>query len=353
MDELVCIDCGQAHPVERSRCGCGGALDPPDAGDAIGADELQAWASREDVFGAVAPARRRISLGEGWTPLVGVDELGASFKVEGANPTGSFKDRGASVLVGAAQALGARRVTEDSSGNAGAAVAAYAAHAGLSCTVFSPEHVTDAKRERMRTLGADVEVVEGPRREVTEAAAEAGQAEDAYYASHTYPPWFVQGCSTIALEIVRQHETTPDTVVAPAAMGSVVLGLQRGLTRLKAGGAIDAMPRLVAVQAAGIDPVAQRFDGDVDGDNRFADGLLVPEPPRDEQIVEAIRSSGGTALSVPEEATREAMADLHAHGLLAEASAATTLAGIRRLRAEGRLDEEESTVAVLTGAWTP
>jgi threonine synthase len=352
MSELVCIDCGASQPREAARCACGGALDPPSAGDPIGPAQLGEAAERGDVFDLVAPADRRISLGEGGTPLVTDEELGARFKLEGANPTGSFKDRGAALVVGAAATFGARRVTEDSSGNAGAAIAAYAARAGLDCTVFSPEHVTEAKQRRMASLGAEVNVVGGPRTEVTEQAARAGEAEDAYYASHTYPPWFVEGCSTLAIELVRQTDDV-DTVVTPAAMGSVVLGLQRGLARLQAGGAIDDMPRIVAVQAAGTAPIAERFDGAVEGDNRLADGLLVPAPPRLAQIVEAIRSTDGTALGVTEDATREALADLHERGLLVEPSSATTLAAIRRLRERGELAADEQPVAVLTGAWTP
>jgi threonine synthase len=352
MSELVCIDCGDGHPASATRCGCGGALDPPDAGDPIAPEDLAALGGREDVFDLVAPRRERVSLGEGGTPLVGDDELGAAFKMEGVNPTGSFKDRGASLVVGAARGFGAERVTEDSSGNAGAAIAAYAARANLECTVFSPEHVTETKVQRMESLGAEVEVVEGPRTQVTDRAAGAGEAGDAYYASHTYPPWFVEGCSTLAIELARQTDDV-DTVVTPAAMGSVVLGLQRGLSRLKAGGAIDEVPRIVAVQAAGTAPIAERFDGAVEGDNRLADGLLVPAPPRLAQIVEAIRSTDGTALGVTEDATREALADLHERGLLVEPSSATTLAAIRRLRERGELAADEQPVAVLTGAWTP
>lgn len=353
MPELTCADCGRQHAVETSRCPCGGPLDPAEAGEPITEDQLPGLGDREGLYELAAPGRHGVSLGEGSTPLVDDEELGAAFKLEGTSPTGSFKDRGASVVLSVARQAGVQRVTEDSSGNAGAAIAAYAGRAGLACQIFSPGHATEAKRSRMQALGAEVNLVEGPRSAVTEAAAKAGAGRDAYYASHTYPPWFIQGCSTLALELAVQTEQLPHTIVAPAAMGSVVLGLHRGLARMKAGGAIDQLPRLVAVQAAGSDPIARRFDAGLDGDNRLADGLLVPEPPRLEQIVEAIQSTDGTALAVDEQATREAMQDLHARGLLVEASAATSLAGIRALRETGWLAEDEQPIGILTGAWTP
>lgn len=353
MSELVCVDCGTRHPIEASRCRCGGPLDPAKTPEPIAPNGLPSAGDRRAIFDLVASGDRRVDLGAGATPLVEDDELGARFKVEGSNPTGSFKDRGASLVVGTARATGAEHVTEDSSGNAGAAIAAHAARAGLECTVFSPEHVTEGKQTRMEALGASVQVVPGPRGEVTQAAVEAGQAQGAYYASHTYPPWFVDGCSTIALELAAQLDGLAGTIVTPAAMGSVVLGLNRGLSRLQAGGVLEQMPRIVAVQAAGTDPIAARFGNDVDGQNELADGLLVPEPPREDQIVEAIRATDGTALSVGEDATRDAMHRLHRRGLLAEPSSATVLAGIDELRERGHLDEHELPVAVLTGAWTP
>lgn len=296
-----------------------------------------------------------VSLGEGGTPLVQEESLGAWLKLEGLNPTGSFKDRGASVVVSyAANWVGASRVVEDSSGNAGAAVAAYAARAGLECVGFSPAHVTDAKRARMEALGADVRVVEGPRSSVTEAAVkEAKREEGTYYASHTYPPFFVEGCSSIAFELVEQVGGVPDAVVTPCAMGSIVLGCFEGFDRLRRGGVIEEVPAIFAVQAAGVDPIAARFGNDVEGENRLADGLLVPEPPRLGQVVDALEASGGCAVSVTEDKTRGAMERLHRRGVLVEASSATALAGCDALRERGLLGRGEEPVLVLTGAWTP
>lgn len=357
MAKLVCTRCEATHPDTVSICPCGGALDRAEPLGAIPPEALGAPGSGHPRFGDVfgIPSEELVTLGEGATPLIQDDALGAWLKLESGNPTGSFKDRGAALVVSQAKRVGAERVVEDSSGNAGAAVAAYAARAGLSCTIFSPEHVTEAKRARMETLGAQVHVVEGPRTAVTEAAVEAAKADEGtYYASHTYPPHFVDGCASIAFEIVEALGRAPDALVTPCAMGSIVLGAYRGFQRLQAGGVVEGVPPIFAVQAAGVDPIADAFGNALEGpENRFADGLLVPEPPREAQLVETIEATGGTAVSVDEAATREAMQRLHRRGVLVEASSATALAGLDVLRERGAIGEEAVPALALTGRWSP
>jgi len=353
--DLVCAWCGDAHDEATSRCPCGGPLDRAQPLGPIGAEVLEGAGTGHARFGDAlgSPAEDLVTLGEGGTPVLELPEAGALAMLEGANPTGSYKDRGAATVVAHARRLGAERVVEDSSGNAGAAVAAYAARAGLDCTVFSPEHVTEAKRARMETLGAEVRVVEGPRSGVTDAAHEAAREDpDAYYASHSYPPLFLEGCQSFALDLVDALGEAPDALVTPCAMGSIVLGAHRGFQRLQAGGVVDEVPPIVAVQAAGVDTIAARFGNARDGANRLADGLQVPQPPRGDQVAEALEATGGTALSVTEDETREAMGRLHRGGLLAEASSATALAGLERAREHGRL-QDAAPALVLTGGWTP
>lgn len=351
---LACIECDAEHPASVARCPCGGALDFTEPRPAVTAEALEQPGRGHERFLdllPVEPAAFR-TLGEGETPLVRVGELDARFKLEHTNPTGSFKDRGAAVTVAHARALGAERVVEDSSGNAGAATAAYAGRHGLACTIFSPETVDPVKRSRMEALGAEVQVVPGPRAGVTEAAAKAAQQAGTYYANHTYPPHFVEGCTTLAYELVDQLGTAPDVVVTPCAMGSVLLGCARGFERLVAGEVIAEAPRLIAVQAAGFDPVASAFDrASAAGENRLADGLLIAEPPRLDQMVQAIQATDGTALSVDERSTREAMNRLHRRGVLVEPSSAAALAGAEQARELGALDADEQPVIVLTGAW--
>jgi threonine synthase len=353
MRDLVCVDCGKTHPPSTARCPCSGPLDPVDPLDPIGPDVLEAPLTRSRLRALVPHTSEITSLGAGLTPTIADDELGAIFKNEGPNPTGSFKDRGAENAIGAARELGVDRVTEDSSGNAGAAIAAHAARAGIACNVFTPEHASETKLDRMRTLGATVDTVEAPRSQVTERAVDAASAEGAYYASHTYPPHFVEGCTPMAVEIAARHDPLPDTIVTPCAMGSIVLGLHRGFDRLVRGGAIDEPPRIVAVQAAGYDPIARALDNGLDAENTLADGLLVPQPPRQHQLVDAIEATDGTALAVDREATRQAMQRLHRRGLLVEPSSATSLAAVETLREVGELGDGETPLAILTGAWSP
>lgn len=357
MDALICIDCGAGHGPEAAICTCGGALDH--AGGLSGVTEedlagqgrgLWRYASTFEV-----PGEHAITLGEGATPLVHDDQLGAWFKLELLNPSGSFKDRGACVTVSAAQATGASRVVEDSSGNAGAACAAYAGQAGLGCTIFSPSSITQSKRERIEALGAELQIVQGKRSEVTRAAVDAADQPGTYYANHTYPPHFLDGCSTIAYELAQDPAGLPDVLITPCAMGSVLLGTFRGFERLAAGGVIEPgeIPRLVAVQAQGFDPLVRAVDGRTGpGENTLADGLLIPDPPRLGQMTEATQATDGTAVAIDEATTRHAMQRLHRRGLLAEPSSAVTLAALQELHGTGWLDDGDQAALILTGRWT-
>ncbi len=358
MDALICIDCGDEHGPEVAICSCGGALDhagglPPVAKDDLHGDGPGLWRYAGTFQ---VPAEHAVSLGEGGTPLVHDERLGAGFKLEYLNPTGSFKDRGACVTVSMAQAVGATRVVEDSSGNAGAACAAYAGQAGIGCTIFSPTSITQAKRQRIEALGAELQVVQGKRSEVTQAAVDAADQPGTYYANHTYPPHFLDGCSTIAYELAEDPAGLPDVLITPCAMGSVLLGTYRGFQRLAAGGIIEpeAIPRLVAVQAQGFDPVVRALGGRTGpGENTLADGLLIPDPPRLDQLVDAVQATDGTAIAIDEPTTRHAMQRLHQRGLLAEPSSAVTLAALQELHGTAWLAEDEQAALVLTGGWTP
>lgn len=349
---LRCLPCGKEHAEAQDICPCGGPLD------------LQGFAPRLDKatfqgrgFWRFLPAlplqgAEPLCLGEGSTAMPHVAELGARFKLEYQQTTGSFKDRGAAVLLTKAKALGAKRVVEDSSGNAGAAIAAYAARAGLPSDIFVPEWAVEAKLRAMRALGANVQVIHGPRRGVTEAAVRFCREHQAYFASHVFAPWFIQGTKTMAYEITEDSGFRPPAaVVAPAAMGTVLIGLHKGFEELKRAGLIAHPPRLYAAQASGFAPVVRATQGDPGPveENRLADGLLIAEPPRLAQMVEAIKSTGGAAVAITKAETERALAKLHGKGLLVEPSSATALAALERFRADGHIRTQEEAVVILTG----
>ncbi|HEX9709009.1 MAG TPA: pyridoxal-phosphate dependent enzyme [Candidatus Thermoplasmatota archaeon] len=293
-----------------------------------------------------------VSLGEGGTPLRDVPAVGASFKLEYLSPTGSFKDRGATVVVSKAKELGARVVVEDSSGNAGAAVAAYAARAGLNAVIAAPTSIVEAKAAAIEALGATLERVPGDREEVAARAAAVAKQPGHYYASHVMTPWFIEGTKTAAYEI--HEEAGPDAfdaVVLPVGNGTLLLGLARGFAELVAAGLEPRVPRLVAVQPSGCSPLVDALGGagPRDPPNTVADGTQIARPPRLSQMVEEVRASKGAGLRVGEWETHAARATLRAAGMGVEATSAMAVAGLQAARASGALGGGERALVMLTG----
>jgi threonine synthase len=283
-----------------------------------------------------------LSMGEGLTPLIASGEPGVSVKLEFLSPTGSFKDRGAVVLVARALARGAQSLIADSSGNAGSAIAAYAARAGLPCRVFVPEATSAAKRAQIGAYGATLTLVPGDRTATARRAWAAVGESGATYASHVYDPYFLQGTKTFAFEIWEQLGAAPDAVVIPAGNGTLLLGTWIGFCELRAAGLIERAPALVAVQSEGCAPLAAAFAqgaGEpltVAAQPTAAEGIAIAHPARGAEMLSAVRASGGTLVSVPETAIAPARSDLAAQGLLVEPTAAVAWAALgiaRRLPA--------------------
>jgi threonine synthase len=276
-----------------------------------------------------------VSLGEPTTPLVALewDDLDVTVKLEGALPTGSFKDRGAAVLVSWLRAAGARAVVEDSSGNAGAALAAYCARAGIACEVYVPASAPATKLAQLRAHGATPVLVPGPRPAATDAVLRA-VAAGAVYASHAWNPLYLAGTQTFAFELWEQLGTAPDVVVLPVGGGALLLGAFLGFRALLQAGRIARLPRLVAAQAAACAPLppalrAGRAAPDpVEAHPSWADGIQVPAPLRGAEMLRAIRATGGTAVAVSEDAIRAAHARAARGGLLLERTAAVALAAL-------------------------
>ena len=307
------------------------------------------------VGAGVAP----VTLGEGGTPLVAGDWAGEGtrFKLEWFSPTGSFKDRGASVMLTALRDQGVTAVLEDSSGNGGAAVAAYAAAAGLAATIFAPATTSPAKLRQARAFGAEVELVEGPREASQEAAIAAEAAGRGFYASHNWQPFFLEGTKSLAYELWEDLGfRAPDAVVIPVGAGSLLLGCALGFRELLAAGAIPRLPRLYAAQPRNCSPLDAAVRGpEADPLERpvaptIAEGTAIRSPIRLPELVEAIRESGGSTAAIPEDGIAAAHAELARHGLFAEPTSATALAGHAELVARGEIRPGETTVVVLTGS---
>jgi threonine synthase len=296
-----------------------------------GARDPGLWRYR-DCIPVDATIATELTLGEGMTPLIdaGAELPGVSIKVDYLFPTLSFKDRGAVVLVASAVQRQAGALVADSSGNAGSAIAAYAARAGLSCTVFVPEHTSMGKQRQIRAYGATLELVPGDRTATTEAAIDAVSATGSMYASHIYDPYFLQGTKTYAFELWEQLDAGPDALILPVGNGTLLLGAARGFRELHAAGLMDHAPALIGVQSERCAPLASAWatgatqPAQIEARPTVAEGIAIPRPPRGAQILAAVRSSGGCIVEVPEEAVGPAQTELAGRGLFVEPTAALT-----------------------------
>jgi threonine synthase len=358
MTRFLCAACGNEYALDipRWRCDCGSFLDIEfdyslDVG-AIAGRAPVLWRYREAL--PLFDDRHLVSLGEGFTPLLESDVFGEPvwLKHDHLFPTGSFKDRGAALLVSKAAELAVDGVVEDSSGNAGCAVAAYCARAGIACEILVPEDTSDEKLAQIAIHGATLTRIPGNREETARAALR--RAADVYYASHCWNPFFLHGTKTVALEICEQLGwRPPDTLVVPVGNGSLLLGADIGFRELRERGLIDREPRLVGVQSANCAPLFRAFEenlaapGQVRGDQTLAEGIAIAEPLRGSQILDAVRRSEGSLVAVDEIEIEEALLELAASGLFVEPTAAAGVAGWKRYRTG--LESTETTVVVLTG----
>jgi threonine synthase len=272
-----------------------------------------------------------VTLGEGATPMVPYEKY--LLKLEGISPTGSFKDRGAATAITAARAAGARTVIEDSSGNAGTAIAAYAAAAGLHARIFTPDDIVPAKARAIQVLGAELIKVSGPRSAVTEAAEAA--AKDAYDAGHARDDAFLEGTKTIAYELFEELGEQLRDVITPVGQGTVLIGMAMGFADLVAAGRMEKAPRLHGVQAEACAPLVRGASlgrpAPVVRQPSIADGIRIPEPTRAERSYAAVRYSGGRWIAVSEDAIEQAWRQAAAVGLLMEPTSAAAIAGARVL----------------------
>lgn len=340
-----CADCGA--PLE---------LDLPTADPTTFADDRATGVWR---YRGWLPPVEPVTLGEPMTAIVELRDSGsgAMAKLEGGLPSGSFKDRGAAVTVAWLRAAGARELIVDSSGNAGASFAAYAARAGMAARIFAPADASPAKLLQVRAHGPSVVAVPGPRSASGDAAraAVAAAGPETAYASHLWHPTFLAGTATFAYEVFEQlGRRAPDVVAAPLGGGTLLLGVHLGFRRLLAAGMIERVPRLVGVQSAACAPLARAFaSGDedvaaVEPGATLAEGIRIARPPRSRQILAAIRETSGEIVEVTDGEIRVSLRALLDQGLFVEPTSAAAHAGLARATSAVRGGGETAVVA-LTG----
>ena len=303
---VICPSCKTKEKFnpQKWRCDCGQAWEPyfnqRFDKEKIDQDRKDIWRYL-NLFelGQIKPT---ISLGVGWTPLLETrfEDLQVYVKLEYISPTGSFKDRGTEVEINVLKHQGARIVVDDSSGNAGASLAAYAARGGMQSRIFVPEYASKAKQNQISVYGAKINSIPGTRAD-TKSEAQNSITEDMIYASHAYHPGFLLGQETIAWEIWEQlSERAPDWLIIPVGQGVQLIGAWLGFNRLKSAGLIIKIPRLVAVQPVLLDPVIRSINSGTDDfievntkKPSIAEGLAINKPVRWKRIVQAVRESNG------------------------------------------------------------
>ncbi|MFE0699515.1 threonine synthase [Streptomyces sp. NPDC058872] len=335
MDAYACPRCHIRSTVDALTWCCPKCRGPWDLVFASTPVPLASLASRVNSLWRYAealpplPCGPEVTLGEGRTPLVPLTDA-VSAKLDFLMPSLSFKDRGAVMLAALARGLRPRTVLADSSGNAGTAIAAYGARAGLDCVVYVPAGTSPKKLEQIRAHGARVVEVPGDREATARAAREAAGEPGVFYASHVYNPYFLHGTKTYVYELWEElGGRLPDTVVVPVGNGTLLLGAFLAVEELHRHGLVDTRPALVAVQAEAVSPLARAFRAgaeDLTGTTvarpTLAEGIAIPAPPRARQILRAVRATGGTFLTVTEEQIRTAQRDLARRGLFVEATGA-------------------------------
>ena len=353
----VCSRCSQPYPSRGLpfRCpGCGGVYDfqvvfPYHPGS-VEPELPGIWPFRHAfLLPESAPV---VSLGEGSTPLIWGEAAGleVGFKLESLNPTGSHKDRGTAVLAGLLAARDIQQVVEDSSGNAGASLAAYCARLGIRAEIYFPDSASGPKRDQIERMGGSPHPVPGPRSAAAQAVLEAAES-GAPYASHAYLPFDLPGFATIAYELYETLGGSPGTVIAPVGHGSLLLGIIRGFHALREAGVIRKQPVYVGVQSSACDPLAAAYRGSEQlsdlhrGRKSAAEGVQIAEPIRAEPLLESVRESGGLILAVSEPDLEHGHRALSKMGLDVEATSALVWEGIKECAGE----YPQPVIAVLTG----
>ncbi len=347
----TCLTCGRPSkdPLEW-RCECGGALETKveaEYSSGLAGTIFQRFSSQYPYIDQAD----MVSLGESETPLVRTKD--AAFKLEYLLPTGSFKDRGSCALISGIHrwlaAKGIRNVKEDSSGNAGASVAAYSARAGIHCQVYVPAAVSGPKALQIQMYGAELIRIPGSRSHVTKAAQ--AEKEGSAYVGHIWHPYFRDGMRTLAYEIYEQlGGKLPESVYLPVSAGTLLLGFISGIQHLRSSGRIERLPRVVACQTKTVSPLYAKLTGTAFDSNAevktIADALVSTAPPLLNHMAAKVREVGGEAQVATEAEVLTAWKELAGRGLYVEPSSAVPYACLRRTRGESGPEA----LVILTGS---
>lgn len=373
---LECSRCGRAYQAGRpwNLCECGGPLlvryDLASAARALPRDQVARGPASMWRYRAVLPPAHDaslVSLGEGFTPMVHANRLGERMgapelylKDEGLNPTASFKARGLSCAISMARELGIRKIALPSAGNAASAAACYAAAAGIEAHIFMPADVPAANRIECESFGACVTLVNGLISDCGRLVAERAPGEGWFDVSTMKEPYRVEGKKTMGYEVAEQFGwTLPAAIFYPTGGGVGLIGMWKAFDEMERMGWIEPgrRPKMIVVQAAGCSPVVRAFEQGADhaeffqGAETKAAGLRVPKPLADFLILDYVRASNGTCVSVTDEEILAAVREMAAaEGMFQAPEGAACLPAYRKLLDSGFLKPGERVVLFNTGS---
>jgi len=333
--------------------------------ESLSGRESNLWRYREVL--PVEDEANIVTLGEGMTPILKADNLAKTLSIkldlyikdEGQNPTQSFKSRGMTAAVSMAKELGARKLAVPSAGNAAGALAAYAARARMEAHIFMPRDTPKANVIECEQTGAFVTLIDGL---ITDCGAEVARRKEAegwFDVSTLKEPYRVEGKKTMGYELAEQFDwQLPDVILYPTGGGTGLIGMWKAFAEMEAIGWIDSMrPRMVTVQSSGCAPIVrafetgERFAAEFENARTIASGLRVPKAIGDFLIIDALRESGGTAVSVSDEELITATKEIGAtEGLFAAPEGAACLPALRKLIETGFVKENERVLIFNTGA---
>lgn len=337
----ICTECKEKFALESNRwkCGCGGLLHleyekkPLDFQATVLSRIHSLWKYVDALPFDQTDYWQDVTLGEGDTPLIFVGK-NLYAKADYYMPTLSFKDRGAVALIAMAKKLGIKRVVADSSGNAGTAIAAYSARAGIACDVFVPASTSDKKIKQIEAHGATIHKIPGTREDTAKAAIDMVESTNLFYASHIYNPLFWEGTKTYFYEVFEQFDgIMPEAFIIPVGNGTLLLGAYIAFQELLAWGLIDKMPKILAVQADNCAPILKAFQQDnttvdpVENIGTLAEGIAIAAPARGAEILKAVRETGGDVIGVTEKDILQARQTMAAQGIYVEITSAANYAG--------------------------
>ncbi|GAB4452833.1 MAG: threonine synthase [Anaerolineales bacterium] len=377
LSHLQCSKCGKAYPHQQVQTFCSECQAPLLA--VYDVDRVRREVDRDEVsrrpkgmwrWHELLPLTNPsnvIFLGEGDTALLKLSNLGRELgltnlfvKDESTNPTGSFKARGLAAAVSKAKELGVERVIIPTAGNAGGAMAAYAARAGMQAAVYMPADTPRANMEECRIVGAEVILVEGVISDAAKQAAERARAEGWFDVSTFKEPYRTEGKKVMGYELAEQFGwELPEVILYPTGGGTGLVGMWKAFAELEALGWLKQgrRPRMVAVQAEGCAPVVKAFEANApvcefwENAHTIASGLRVPKSFADALILNDLRESGGTAVAVSDEAILDAQRQLgRLEGIFAAPEGAATLAALKELLKQKWLDPAERVVLFNTGS---